>query len=56
MSDIGFLLGDEEAAERAHLRLHGGPVDRRRIAGVDELLGPAGQRDNIVPDDADPML
>ena len=38
---------------RRHVRLNGGAIDRRRIARLDELLGLARQRDDVVSDDAD---
>ena len=48
-----LLLGDEKTAQRRHVGLNGGAIDRRRIARLDELLGLARQRDDVVSDDAD---
>ena len=51
--DVGFLLGDQEAPERGHIRLNGSPIDGGRIARIEELLRLAGQGDDVMPNDAD---
>ena len=51
--NVLLLLGDEKAAQRRHVGLNGGAIDGRRIARLDELLGLARQRDDVVPDNAD---
>src|SRR5260370_13998524 len=48
-----LLLGDEKAPQRRHVRLNGGAMDGRRIARLDELLGLARQRDDVVSDNTD---
>src|SRR5579862_2832848 len=50
---IGLLLRDEEATERRHVGLNRRTIDGGRITRVDELFGPARQRDDVVADDAD---
>src|SRR5207249_6114683 len=50
---VAFLLGDEEAAERGHVRLNGGAIDGGRIRRIEQLLRLAGQGSDVVADDAD---
>ena len=50
---IAVLLRDEKPPERRHVRLDGRAIDSGRVARSDELFGRDGQRNNIVPDDAD---
>src|ERR1700730_2038207 len=51
--DVGLLLGDEKAAQRAHVGPDRRPVHVGRVAGIDELLRLPRERDHMMADDED---
>src|SRR5882724_875899 len=51
--DVGLLLGDEKAAQRAHVGPDRRPVHIGRVAGIDQLLRLPRERDHVMADDED---